>query len=41
MGCAYLKDVGEIPEVEDVVELDGSGEEGGGDLGVQGEGCID
>ena len=27
-----LEDVGEVPEVEDVVELDGSREEGGGNL---------
>lgn len=32
---SYLEDVGEISEVEDVVELDGSGEEGGGNLLVE------
>lgn len=31
----YLEDVRKIPEVEDVVELDSSGQEGGGNLLVQ------
>ena len=31
----HLEDVGEVSQVEDVVELDGSREEGGGDLGVE------
>ena len=30
-----MKDVGEVSQVEDVVELDGSWEERGGDLGVE------
>ena len=36
----YLEYVGEVSEVEYVVELDGGREEGGGDLLVQGEGCV-
>lgn len=35
--CTHLKDVGEVPQVEDVVELDGRGQEGGGDALVHGQ----
>ena len=31
-GSHYLEDVGKVSEIEDVVELDGSGQEGGCDL---------
>lgn len=34
----HLEDVGEVSQIEDVVELDCSGEEGGGDALVQGKG---
>ena len=34
----HLEDVGEISQVEDVVELDCGGQEGGGDALVQGQG---
>lgn len=36
----HLEDVGEVPQVEDVVELDCSGEEGGGEPLVQGQGYL-
>ena len=32
---AHLEDVGEVAQVEDVVELDGGGQEGGGDALVE------
>lgn len=38
---SHLEDVGEVSEVEDVVELDRSGEEGGGDVLVHGQGHLD
>ncbi len=34
----HLENVGEVSQVEDVVELDGGGEEGRGDALVQGQG---
>ena len=34
----HLEDVGEISQVEDVVELDCGGQEGAGDALVQGQG---
>lgn len=37
----HLEDVGEVSQVEDVVELDSGGEEGGGDALVQGQGQLD
>ena len=37
----YLEDVGEIPEVEDVVELDGGGQEGCGHLVVERQRTLD
>lgn len=37
----HLKYVGEVSQVKDVVELDGSGEEGGGDALVQSQGELD
>ena len=37
-GQIYLEYVGEVTQVEDVVELDGGGEEGGGDTLVEGQG---
>ena len=36
--CSYLEDVGQVSEVEDVVEFDGCGQEGGIDLSVSGQG---
>lgn len=37
----YLEDVGEVSEVEDVVELDGGGEEGGGHTLVESQSQLD
>lgn len=37
----YLEYVGEVAEVEDVVELDGGGQEAGGDALVESEGQRD
>lgn len=37
----YLEDVGEVSQVENVVELDGGGEEGGGDALVHGQRQLD
>lgn len=34
----HLEDVGEVSQVEDVVELNGCGKEGGGDPLMQGQG---
>lgn len=38
---SHLKYVGEVSQVKDVVELDGGGEEGGGDALVQSQGELD
>lgn len=37
----YLEDVGEVSEVEDIVELDGGGEEGGGHTLVESQSQLD
>lgn len=41
MWSEYLEYVGEVTQVEDVVELDGGGQEGCGDALVEGQGQLD
>ena len=36
----YLEYIGEVPEIEDVVKLDGGRQEGGGDLLMQAQRCV-
>lgn len=41
MWSEYLEYVGEVSQVEDVVELDGGGQEGRGDALMEGQGQLD